>query len=211
VKDRRGLTFIELIVILFFVSVVGVCLFWPFDDAASAEPNDPRVPVYVTGSAVNPWTGSSFWYHSGTAIGIPLPRQTEQGVMYDYMDWRALQRQRAEEAAVDLMDKVYFEFNSSEISERAGIALDGVAEILLANPEIRLHVDGHTDLVGTDEYNHALAWRRSLSVVVALMTRGIEAYRLLMDTFGEEVPVDPTPDASLMNRRVEITPVVILP
>ena len=214
-KYRRGLTFIELIVILFFVSVIGLCLFWPRGEAESAEPNDPRVPTLATGvPSVGPWTGANSWPSTGTGIMIPLPphdRSVGDNAAGRFMDWRALQRARAEEAAVDLLDKVYFEFNSDEISERAGVGLDRVAEIMLANPEIRLYVDGHTDLVGTDDYNHVLAWRRAMAVELALMERGIDSRRLLLDTFGEEAPVDPTPDASLMNRRVEINPVVVLP
>ncbi|MEM7434010.1 MAG: OmpA family protein [Myxococcota bacterium] len=113
-----------------------------------------------------------------------------------------------EEGQIDILEKVYFEFDSAKIQSRSFPVLDNVAEVLKAHPEItKVRVEGHTDSSGSDAYNLRLSQRRADSVVRYLINRGgISADRLEAKGFGERQPL--IPDATTQaefakNRRVE--------
>jgi OOP family OmpA-OmpF porin len=65
---------------------------------------------------------------------------------------------------------------------------------------------GHTDSVGTDEYNQKLSVRRSDAVKAYIISRGIDAKRVFSEGKGEKQPVadNKTKDGRAKNRRVEI-------
>jgi len=77
--------------------------------------------------------------------------------------------------------------------------------VLVANPALRLRVAGHTDDRGSDEYNIALGQRRAVTVREYLAARGVDASRLDVVSFGEEMPAVPGEDegAWAQNRRAE--------
>jgi outer membrane protein OmpA-like peptidoglycan-associated protein len=74
-------------------------------------------------------------------------------------------------------------------------------------PTIRLNVEGHTDNVGSDDYNQRLSESRIASVRRYLTERGISTDRLTTKAFGESRPVNSndTPEGRQKNRRVEMT------
>jgi outer membrane protein OmpA-like peptidoglycan-associated protein len=100
---------------------------------------------------------------------------------------------------------VNFAFNSAELTPEARKELDAVADALrrpnTANLEIV--VSGHTDAVGTDEYNQKLSERRAEAARQYLVTQhGIDGNRLIAKGFGKSqllLPSDPDND---LNRRV---------
>ena len=67
-------------------------------------------------------------------------------------------------------------------------------------------IEGHTDGIGTAEYNIALGQRRATVVHDYLVSRGIAAGRLETVTYGEERPIDDNATAAgrAMNRRAHI-------
>ena len=84
--------------------------------------------------------------------------------------------------------------------------LDSLVEHLRANPTFRVVIEGHTDERGSDEYNRALAERRSLSVQVYLQNQGIEESRMQTVSYGEDRPAVPhakTEADHQKNRRAE--------
>jgi outer membrane protein OmpA-like peptidoglycan-associated protein len=103
-------------------------------------------------------------------------------------------------------DAVYFDFDRSAIRPDAIAALDFVVETMQADPDLEITIEGHTDSVGTLEYNLALGDRRATAVLDYLVTRGIAAGRMSTATFGEESPAAPndTPENRQLNRRAEI-------
>ena len=85
-----------------------------------------------------------------------------------------------------------------------------VAQVLLAiasRPAPELTVAGHTDAVGTDQYNDTLSLRRAERVRALLIARGIAPDSIRAIGRGKREPRVPTPDgvAEPRNRRVEIT------
>ncbi|XWN33238.1 MAG: OmpA family protein [Devosia sp.] len=102
---------------------------------------------------------------------------------------------------------VHFDFDSFEVTFAAKYILDVVGEALrdprLANQ--RYLVAGHTDTVGTAEYNQWLSEKRANAVVNYLVeTFGIDANRLVPVGFGEDNLADPQKGANRANRRVQV-------
>jgi len=103
---------------------------------------------------------------------------------------------------------VNFAFNSSEIQDVARPVLDQGATILKANPGVTVRVEGHTDSIGSDEYNQALSVRRAESVYRYLVNRGVDPERFTVEGFGKTRPIasNETEAGRAQNRRVELIP-----
>jgi outer membrane protein OmpA-like peptidoglycan-associated protein len=112
------------------------------------------------------------------------------------------------EEKIEILDKVYFEYDGDQIDPKSGALLDEVAAILRAHPEIaKVEVGGHTDAHGEDDYNLDLSQRRVDRVRSWLIDKGVAAERLVAKGYGEGSPIDTndTPAGRARNRRVEFT------
>ncbi len=104
------------------------------------------------------------------------------------------------------MSDVLFDFNQATLLPGAKEKLAKVSGILLAYPTLRLKVEGHTDSVGTDDYNLKLSQRRADSVRDYLTTNGIAATNVTSVGLGKADPVasNDTAAGRQQNRRVEL-------
>ena len=110
------------------------------------------------------------------------------------------------EGMVITLRGVYFDFDKADIRPESKDNLEYAATILKENPSIKVEIQGHTDSVGTDEYNLKLSDRRAAAVVNNLVkTAGIDSLRLTAKGYGESKPVAPnkTEEGRARNRRVE--------
>lgn len=100
-----------------------------------------------------------------------------------------------------------FDTDKHDIKPQYHEPLDDVAEILKANPHVKVRIDGHTDSAGTDAHNQGLSERRANAVMEYLVSEGIAQSRLRAKGLGESQPIRPndTPENMLINRRVELT------
>ena len=105
-----------------------------------------------------------------------------------------------------VLQDVNFEFDSAQLTPNAQNVLNGVAERLVNNPDVRVSIEGHTDSRGSDQYNKDLSQRRAESVATYLNQRGVEANRMRAVGYGEERPVatNDTEEGRFQNRRVEL-------
>jgi len=103
------------------------------------------------------------------------------------------------------LKRVHFSMDGATLTEESKVALSEAAVKLQANSSVSLHVDGHTDNRGTDEYNMSLGDRRARVVVKYLTESGVEESRLNVVSFGEENPIDDSNSdlALAKNRRVD--------
>ncbi len=103
-------------------------------------------------------------------------------------------------------DKVRFGFDQADLSGEAKAALDDFAAGLkLENANVYVEVQGHTDSVGSDEYNLRLGERRAESVRRYLnLQHGLPLHRMSVISYGESVPAadNATRDGRALNRRV---------
>jgi peptidoglycan-associated lipoprotein len=100
---------------------------------------------------------------------------------------------------------VYFDYNKDEVRDDAKPTLDAKVGILNANAALKIRIAGHTDDRGSDEYNLALGQRRAAAVQRYLVSRGVDASRFEMVSFGKERPAAQGEDESAWskNRRAE--------
>jgi outer membrane protein OmpA-like peptidoglycan-associated protein len=77
---------------------------------------------------------------------------------------------------------------------------------LQASPDRKVIIEGHTDSVGSDEYNQQLSERRAMAVQSALMQRGVSGGQINAAGKGETFPVASNDDSGgrQQNRRVEL-------
>jgi len=100
---------------------------------------------------------------------------------------------------------VRFDFDSSVVKSSEQGNVEAVANYLKANANVGLRVDGHCDERGTEDYNNSLGERRALALRDAVIGLGVEADRVITQTFGENKPVASGQDESAysQNRRGE--------
>ena len=103
------------------------------------------------------------------------------------------------------LEKIYFDFDSSTLSDTARQTLTKNYAVLNKIPQSGIRVEGHCDERGSDEYNLALGERRAQEAVRYLTTLGVPADRLSALSYGKEKPADPdhTETAWARNRRDE--------
>ncbi len=106
---------------------------------------------------------------------------------------------------VTLSAAVLFDFGKWTLRPQAGATLDKLAR-LAALRKGRIRIEGHTDNVGSEQFNLVLSELRAHVVALALARRGVDARRLVPRGFGESRPVAPndTEAGRARNRRVEI-------
>ena len=114
-------------------------------------------------------------------------------------------RESARGLIVNLSD-VLFDTASSNLKAGAREKLARVSGILVTHPGLRLEIEGHTDSVGTDDYNQALSSRRAESVRVYLVDQRIPSNSVGASGLGEGHPVatNDTAAGRQQNRRVEM-------
>jgi len=101
---------------------------------------------------------------------------------------------------------IYFDFNKSTIKPESYAVLDEAAKILKENPSIRVEIQGHTDSVGSDEYNQKLSEARAAAVVsYFVVNHQIDTRRLVARGYGESMPIasNSSEAGRELNRRVE--------
>jgi outer membrane protein OmpA-like peptidoglycan-associated protein len=121
--------------------------------------------------------------------------------------------------ALDLNEQLQFAFNSHGVPKESRRLLDGIARLLVENPDTALILLCHTDDQGDAGYNLRLSQRRAEALKAYLVGRGVADSRITAAGRGEEEPlVDPggrTPTRAEreQNRRTEllITPLETTP
>jgi OOP family OmpA-OmpF porin len=105
-----------------------------------------------------------------------------------------------------VLNNVNFDFDSYILLTSSEETLNSFLQYLVDNPELRFSIGGHTDNIGTDEYNLDLSVKRAKSVYNWLVNKGIKPSRLEYTGSGKREPlIDLTDDKSrAINRRVEV-------
>ncbi|MDX1496087.1 MAG: OmpA family protein [Salinisphaeraceae bacterium] len=145
------------------------------------------------------------------------------GAVGNYMDKQhaELQKRLAEEAAreelyitelpgnalkIGLASEVSFDTGKHEIKPGAYATYTKIATVLKDFDKTVVHVVGHTDSVGSNEYNQGLSERRASSVGNRLIAEGLPNGRVLLEGRGEREPIadNSTEEGRSRNRRVDI-------
>ena len=116
-----------------------------------------------------------------------------------------LQGQLTDRGIVLTIGDVLFATDKSDLNVSAQNSMDKIAAFLQDKPNRNLLVEGHTDSVGSEDYNQKLSEQRAASVKSALVKRGIDGGRIVTIGYGEKYPLTGNDNARgrQQNRRVE--------
>lgn len=90
--------------------------------------------------------------------------------------------------------------------ERLDSCLNTIAELLTANPYLKIRVVGHTCNTGSHQTNQIVGQKRALALKQRLMEKNVPSSQIITDTMAETQPIKPndTPQNREQNRRVEV-------
>ena len=86
-------------------------------------------------------------------------------------------------------DRIQFAFDKSDLTPGSRAILDEKIALFRANPSMTILIVGHTDPMGTDAYNMALGTRRAEAAKAYIVSHGIDASRVQIESKGESQPV----------------------
>ncbi|HEX2969961.1 MAG TPA: OmpA family protein [Bacteroidales bacterium] len=162
--------------------------------------------ILITGFvAFAVWCFFSAWMYNDNLLPVinapePIAEIPEQTTTAD-----SLEKIRA---AMPEKLSIYFEFNKAEFKndQQADSKIAEFRKWLEKYPESKLRITGHTDLTGTEAYNQDLAMERAVAVQKYIMTLGLSADRMIVESKGESEPAADylTEEGRAKNRRTEI-------
>jgi OmpA-OmpF porin, OOP family len=143
---------------------------------------------------------------NSTLVRVDLikPKAMEQRMIF--VDATAMKAEITQQGRVSLYG-ILFEFNKTQLQPESEPTLGEVAKLLKDDPALKLLVVGHTDNIGTLDFNKDLSNRRAASVVKALADHyGIAADRLHAEgvAFLAPIAATDTEEGRAKNRRVEL-------
>lgn len=103
------------------------------------------------------------------------------------------------------LKNIYFDHDRADFLPRSYLELDALGRLMQQTPDLVIEVHGHTDDVGSDDYNYRLSVDRANAVVTYLVNKGVTPERLSAKGFGSTTPIDAnsTEHGRRENRRVE--------
>lgn len=139
------------------------------------------------------------------ALDVRRERDRARAQLQDALARIADVRESARGLIVDIPN-VLFEFNSASLKPQGREVLAKIAGVLLIARDASLSVEGHTDNVGSEEYNLELSEDRAENVRNYLVEQGVLPENITVKAFGEDKPIasNETAEGRQRNRRVEI-------
>ena len=179
----------------------------PIEAAVRLTSANDTVVLYAAQSADDgfietPLTEGDYIAHM-TATGY-MPKDDTIHFVRDTFD---LYMQHIKEGIKVKIENLFFATNKTVILPQSEQSMSDLANFLLENPSVKIHIVGHTDAVGSDEANQILSEGRANSVRNDLIKRGVAAERMTAEGKGERefVADNDTEEGRQLNRRVEFT------
>ena len=131
-----------------------------------------------------------------------LPASTDkiQNVEYNFVLRKVVTGSRL------ILRNIYFDFNKVTLKDESLFEINKLYNMLTENSRLMVEISGHTDKIGTKEYNNQLSYRRARAVVNVLTRKGVDPARIQAVGYGEDKPIasnDDERDGRELNRRVE--------
>lgn len=104
-----------------------------------------------------------------------------------------------------VLDHIYFEFDKSVLLQSSFAELDKLIDYMNKNIRIKIEIEGHTDNIGSYDYNAKLSNERAKAVADYLIQKGVNEFRVDHRGYGSTQPrvSNATPEGRAQNRRVE--------
>ena len=156
------------------------------------------------------WVGAAVGALAGGAVGHYMDnqqREFEQSLAREReANQLEIERLRDDTLKLTVDSEVSFDFARADIKDAFRPSLDKLAALIIKYDRTVVHVIGHTDSIGSDEYNQGLSERRAQRVGDYLASYGVPRDRLRTEGRGEREPRASNADEAgrQLNRRVEI-------
>lgn len=156
------------------------------------------------------WVGAAVGALAGGGVGHYMDNQQREFEQELAREREAhqleIERMRDDTLKLTVDNEVSFDFDSAEIKPSFRPSLDKLASVINKYDRTVVHVVGHTDSTGPDDYNQRLSERRAQSVADYLSYQGVNRDRLRTEGRGEREPRESnaTEAGRQLNRRVEI-------
>lgn len=114
---------------------------------------------------------------------------------------------KAEVGSKVVLKNIFFDVGKAELRAESIAEVENIRQLLVANPALRVQINGHTDNMGNATTNKALSLKRATSVVNYLTQKGIDGSRLSAKGYGSDRPIvsnDDEEGGREINRRTEI-------
>jgi outer membrane protein OmpA-like peptidoglycan-associated protein len=105
-----------------------------------------------------------------------------------------------------ILKNIFYKTDSFALEKESKIELDKVVKFMRDYPEVKIEISGHTDNIGTAEYNQSLSENRAKSVVDYLINSSVLKERIMYKGYGYSKPVasNDTEEGRAQNRRTEL-------
>ncbi|UII32979.1 OmpA family protein [Fulvivirga ulvae] len=119
---------------------------------------------------------------------------------------RTINLQKLRIGTRSVLRNIYFNFDKATFKDESYNELNKLETMMAQNPGMEIEISGHTDNIGSKDYNKTLSQRRANAVKDYLVKKGIDARRVTAVGYGEERPLasnDDEKEGRELNRRVE--------
>jgi len=105
-----------------------------------------------------------------------------------------------------ILENIFYEFDSYLLKDESKIELDKLVQFMKTYPSVKIEISGHTDDIGTNEYNMTLSEQRAGSVAEYLMNSSIDNERIKYAGYGFSKPLisNDSEEGRALNRRTEL-------
>lgn len=192
-------------------------------DAATGEPLCASVELVDLQDTTSNSTVESCWEPGQFLVSLPLGREyaftvAKEGYLFysenfqlkekmEYIDPYIIEikLQKIEPGNAVVLRNVFFKTDSYELLPESMSELDRLTDLLKSNPTIHIALEGHTDNVGSEQYNLNLSESRAQEVHNYLVNNGIAKERISYKGYGFSRPVseNTSPEGRAQNRRTE--------
>lgn len=206
------------------VSIVGIALLASACTTVNPYTGESQTSKVAKGAGIGAAAGAVAGLLSGgndvrnALVGAGIGAIAGGGVGY-YMDVQEakLRQQLAgtgvsvtrqgDNLTLNMPGNITFATNSADLNAQFFTVLDGVGMVLKEYDKTIIEVAGHTDSTGSAQLNQSLSERRAQAVASYLVSRGLDAKRILTVGAGPSRPIasNATPEGRQQNRRVELT------
>lgn len=133
--------------------------------------------------------------------------QNLKTVSYYYVDLISVQEigKRYNHDEIYVFEGLNFDVDGFSINSQVEEQLKPLVDYLKKNPEVNIAIYGHTDNIGSKEYNKKLSERRAKTISLYLVDNGLSPFRIAWQGYGDERPLltNNTEEGREKNRRVE--------
>ena len=149
----------------------------------------------------------------GRYEGCPIPDTDKDGVNDEEDKCPSIAGIAANKGCADLQplvdaatSQLKFASGSIQLSKKQTSPLNGLVQLMIDNPTIKLVINGHTDNIGSLKINEKLSLSRAKVVMSYLIKKGIDAGRLTANGFSYSMPIadNKLSKGRALNRRVEM-------